>query len=444
MIRRNASSGALYAALMPRLEMVLWTTKNRFRLGILGGDPPANFAATPALISDTIAFIPYSVLGTGAPISSDEDRLNRLVDQNLQRLSALATAWTRASPADPDAHETLAGVLETAGKLDGSGASALQSIADARRTAVKDGSTDRASAHYRDVRLASSNVRLLLKLHRFRPARLLADTVLSWKSPNSMNDSVQKSTATLLVGLNAITGRLSGVIELEGKYAADRRVRLTSGEVKKLGAELGGDALRLEAYAAFGAPRDSILSLFARIGDNLESLVPAAQVTNFRSAVLRRPISLATDVVGTGPLASLPPGANAFFSAVRAVHAKDMKLAGKLADSLDSFFSSRAPGEITMEIVLQVAWLRTALGDSAIAATSLDRALRGLSRAPPELLDGATLAAALVRAMQFRADLAASAGDEPTRKKWAEAAAELWSNGDADVKMSLVRPRPTH
>ncbi len=439
LIKRNPSRGPVYAALMPRLEMVLWTTKNRLRLGVMRGDPPTNFIAAPALMSDTITFVPYPALGTGAPVSSDEDRLNRLVEQNLQRLRALAAEWTRASAADPDAHETLAGVLETAGKLDGSGASALQSIADARRTAVKDGSTERASAHYRDVRLASSNVRLLLKLHRFRQARLLADTVLSWKFPNAVNDSVQKSTTDLLVGLNVITGRLRGVIEIEGKYAADRRVRLTSGEVKKLDAELGGDALRLEAYAAFGAPRDSILSLFARIGDNLESLVPAAQVSDFRSAVLRRPISLATDVVGTGPLASLSPGANAFSSAVHAIHARDMRLAGKLADSLDSFFSSRAPGEITMDIVLQGAWLRTALGDSAIAATSLDRALRGLSRAPPNLLRGSALAGALVRAMQFRADLAQSAGDEATRSKWAGAAAELWSGGDPDVKLSLAR-----
>ena len=444
LIKRNASSGPLYAALMPRLEMVLWTTKNRLRQGIMRGDPPVDFIAAPALMSDTIAFIPYPVLGTGAPISSDEDRLNRLVEKSLQRLRALATEWTRASPDDPDAHETLAGVLETAGKLDGSGASALQSIADARRTAVKDGSTEAASAHHRDVRLASSNVRLLLKLHRFRQARLLADTVLSWKSSSAQNDSLQKPTDELLVGLNAITGRLSGIIEIEGKYAADYKVRLTSGEVKKLQAELGGDVLRLRAYAAFGTPKDSILTLFARIRENVESMVPAAQVADFRGALLRRPMSLATDVVGTGPLASIPSGSNAFFSAVRAIDARDMRLARKLADSLDSFFSSRAPGEITMDIVLQDAWLRTALGDSAIAAAALDRALRGLTRAPQNLLNRETLAASLVRAMQLRADLAASKGDEPTRKKWADAAAELWSGADADVKMSLVRPRPTH
>lgn len=438
LIRRNASSGPLYAALMPRLDMVLWTTKNSLRLGVLRSDPPTNFVASPALISDTIAFIPYSVLGTGAPVSSDEDRLNRLVEQNLQRLRGLATEWTRASPDDPDAHETLAGVLETAGKLDGSGASALQSIANARRTA-KNEKGDEGSAHYRNVRLANSNARLLLKLYRFREARLLADTVLAWKVRGALNDSLQRPNDELLVGLNAITGRLNAAMQIQEKYAADYRVRLNSGELRKLNADLGGDVQRLAAYTAFGTPKDSILSIFAHVRGKVESLIPPAQVPDFLGALLRRPLSLATDVVGTGPLASLPPGSSAFFGAVRAIDAGDRRLARRFADSLDAFHSDRAPGEITMDIVLQSAWLRATLGDSARAAGSLDRALRGLSRAPPNLLSGANLAAALVRTMQFRADLAASAGDEPTRKKWADAAAELWSGGDPDVKSSLAR-----
>jgi hypothetical protein len=236
----------------------------------------------------------------------------------------------------------------------------------------------------------------------------------------------------------SITGRLKEEIPLSQKYRSDYIVRLPSGETRKLTGEVGPDLLALLSYAAFGAPKDSIIALDARIRTRLESVVPASQLSDFKAAVLRRPLSLALDVIGTKPLASLGPSPDPFISAVRAVDAGQTGLAKKFADSLAAFRAGTAAGEVTMDVVFQEAWLRSVIGDTQGAARSLDRALRGLSRAPSNLLDGSELATALVRAMMLRAKLAAQAGDKATNQLWFNAARELWSNADPEVKATVA------
>jgi hypothetical protein len=215
-------------------------------------------------------------------------------------------------------------------------------------------------------------------------------------------------------------------------------VRIGS-ETKTLPADLGGDVLRLSTYCEFGAPSDSIVALDARIRTNMESLVPAVQLEAFKAAVLRRPLSLAVEVIGPHPVASLGPSADPFINAVRAIDRGDLRSARVLADSLDAFRAGSAPGEITMDVVLQEAWLRATIGDTAAAARSLDRAFRGLSRAPVSLLEGSTLASALVRAMQFRSDLAAAGHDAATRDRWHAAVQELWANADGAAREGVQK-----
>jgi hypothetical protein len=167
-------------------------------------------------------------------------------------------------------------------------------------------------------------------------------------------------------------------------------------------------------------------------------VVPSSQIDGFRGAVLRRPLTLSLDVTGPKPVASLGPSSDPFITAVRAVDAGQLREARKLADSLAAFRSGTAAGEITMDVVFQEAWLHMAIGDNAGAMQSLDRALNGLSRAPANLLDGSEMATALVRAMMMRATLAAKAGDDATRRKWAGAARELWRDADPEVKQIVA------
>jgi hypothetical protein len=90
-----------------------------------------------------------------------------------------------------------------------------------------------------------------------------------------------------------------------------------------------------------------------------------------------------------------------------------------------------------MDAVFQDAWLRAALGDTAKAAHSIDRALGGLSRAPQNLLRNATIPAALVRVMILRADLAEATGDVTVAERWRNAAKALWGRGDPEARLAL-------
>ena len=437
LLDRNAGNGQAYSVLIPRLEEVLWTSKNRVRIGDMHGEQPMSFVASPTLAADTASFVPWPVPRHGEPMRSDAQGVTRHVERNLDRLLKLATAWTRAAPNDADASEMLASILESKGRLDGNEGGAIATI---RRARVLPRSEDASpgDAFDRKLRLATSNVRLFVKAHEFRSARILADSAIGWSIPSDLADDTRVTVDELRSGLCALTGRLSCVITGEQKYSAEYRVR-AAGETRKLSADLGADVVRLSAYAAFGAPVDSIMSHYRRIMGNLESFVAPAQLAAFRSAVLQRPLSLAVDVTGTAPLASLGTNSGMFARAVAALDAGNRERARRLSDSLSAFRAGMAPGEITMDVVLQEAWLRATLGDKTGAAQSLDRALRGLSRAPPNLLKGAPLATALVRAMKMRAQLAREAGDSAVERQWTDSAQELWRGADEAVRSSLTR-----
>jgi serine/threonine protein kinase len=434
-IARNSGSGPAYQLLIPRLSEVLWTTKNRGRRGILVGDGEKNFAAMPELIADTIAYVPYPMLGTGAPLKVEPARLDRVIASNLEKLQSFATSWVRADPGDPSAQETLAVILEARGLLEGSQSSAIASFRAARQAIEH--TSSQPDFYFRKLRLASGNIRVLLKVGRFSSAAALADTALGWNAVVAQDDSINGATREILSGLLALTGQLRRVIAVDRESVGEYQVRLSSGEVRKLNADIDADRQRLEDYASFGLPRDSITTITDRISKNLESLVRASEVKDFRSAILRRPLSLAVSVTGPRPLASLGESSDLFSNAVSALDRGDRRAALRIADSLESFRAGSAPGEITMDVVLQEGWLRAALGDSARAARYLDRALGGLSRAPQNLVNEATIPAALVRVMLLRADLADAAGDVTVAQRWRAAARSLWGHGDPEARQAV-------
>jgi len=436
-IARNAGSGAAYEILIPRLEQVLWTTKNRVRAGILAESTMATttFIAMPELIADTLAFVPFA-LGSGSAGQPEPSRLDRAIESNLERLQSYATSWGRAVPADPTARETLARILEARGQLDGSQASALSSFHAARLALEK--SSSEPDYYFRKLNLATGNVRILVKLGKFDAAAALADTALGWNAVASADDSINARIQDMQTGLLALTGHVGRVVAIDQAAAGEDEVMLPTGEARKLNAELGADKERLGDYAAFGLPRDSVTMVANRIWNRLESLVRPSELAAFRAAVLRRPLSNAVNVTGTYMLAQLGPSTDLFSNAVAALDRGDKRTATRIADSLDAYRAGSAPGEITMDAVFQQAWLRTAVGDSSKAARFIDRALGGLSRAPQSLLKGPIIPAALVRVMLLRADLADAAGDVNVAQRWRGAARSLWGRGDPEVQAALT------
>jgi len=433
-IARNNGSGAAYEILIPRLQQVLVTTKNRARPGVRV-EESKTFAAQPQLVADTLAYIPQPMVG-GRPLQVDPTRLDRAIASNLEKLQSVATSWVRVDPGNPTAQETLANILEARGQLDGSQSSALASIHAGRK--VVEATSAEPDFYYRKLRLASSNVRILIKLGRFAAAAALADSALGWNSSPASNASVDSDTRELQTGLLALTGHVSRVIPLDQQDAGIQRIQLSTGEERLLSADLGAEKLRLEDYAAFGVPRDSIIAISDRIWNNLESLVRTSDVNGYRVSILRRPLSLSMDATGTRPLGRLGPTGELITDAIAALDRGDRATARRLADSLEAFRAGSAPGELTMDAVFQDAWLWNALGDPEKAARSIDRALGGLARAPQNLLKDAIIPACLVRVMILRANLADAAGDAGTARRWRSAATDLWGRGDPEVRAALA------
>ncbi|MEO8193108.1 MAG: serine/threonine-protein kinase [Gemmatimonadales bacterium] len=440
---RNAHNPSAFRILMPRLERVLPVNKNTLRMGVAKGDAAVSFIAWPELASDTVAYVPQRLSGPGTAISPRRGPLERIVSRNVDRLQKLAALWTRNAPDDPDAHEMLARMLEAGGRMEGAGTSALAQTALARRAASRLARSE-SGGQLRELRLAAMQVRLLLKLNRFPAAASLADSVLEKGQLTAVDDTTREAADEVLAGLAALTGRLYRVIDIERRYASGYPVQLSSGEVKVLPDEIAEDALALESYAALGGPADSILAVRDRVSERLASLVPAAEAEDMRISLFSRPLSLAAPSVGPGPGSALGSSSDMFVTGLRALHRGDSRAARLAVDSLSALHSDNAPGEITMDAVLQEAWLRAASGDTAGTVRFLDASLRGLSRAPPNLLARPMLAASLVRAMILRAKLAHHTRDAAAARKWGDAAVALWGRGDQPMLKSLEAVRETH
>jgi hypothetical protein len=283
-------------------------------------------------------------------------------------------------------------------------------------------------------------VRLLVKLQRFPAARAVADSILALPPFAALDDSTQDRVDAALVSLAALTGHPRRIIATEGKHASDYPIRLASGAIRTLPPEVAADALRLETYTAFGTPRDSIFAISSRINTKLQALFPASEVANVRASVLRRSLSLAAPEIGPGAVAELGDSEDMFSQAMSALVRNDRQTARRIANSIEAVRSENAPSEITMDAVLEDAWLRWATGDAARAAQTLDRAFGGLSKAPPNIVgSSAPLSASLVRAMLLRARLATDLGDRTNALKWSGAATALWGGGDPEVRQILAR-----
>ena len=434
----NRSNSLAFKALMPRLERVLVTNKNALRRGIERGDVETQFIAWPELRSDSLAYVPVR-LSAAASGTRNERSLERAITRNLATLERLAQLWTANAPLDPDAHEMFARMLEAGGKLDGDDASAISHVSMARNIAEQSAGPDSEGAKYlRRVSLGMMQVRMSLKLGKFESASMLADSILTWKAPRNRDDSAARAADEKLAGLAALTGRLGRVMELELRNARDQEVSLPSGEVTILPNEIARDAVALRTYAALGAPAESIIVVRDRISSRLGSLLPSAKADEVRASLFARPLSLAAPSIGVEPGGSLNESAGPFVRVLRNLARGNRRAARAAADSLSALHPGTAPGEITMDAVLQESWLRAAAGDTLGATTFLDNSLGGLSRAPPNLLARPMLAASLVRAMILRSQLASRAGDEAKAKKWSAAAVSLWQRGDAPM-LELLR-----
>ncbi|MGH8622556.1 MAG: hypothetical protein ACRET3_10485, partial [Burkholderiales bacterium] len=270
-----------------------------------------------------------------------------------------------------------------------------------------------------------------LKLERFAAARDVADSLLEAWARREATEGAQ------LAGLAALTGRAHRTAQLLAQTAPDFKVQVRDRFVPVPHLEVARAALALRGYAALGAPAESLTALARRVDSLGPIWIEPAQWPVMRDALLDNPRTWAFPHLGSR---AVPP-----FSA--GLYLLEMQSALQRGDTaavrrtLARIREVRGRARITgvaMFATYQEAWVYLALGDTVAATLLLDQSLDNLVALRTSLLNPVD-AAALVRAMIVRAELAEGAGDAARAHRWAEAAHVLWRDADVPELQAVVQ-----
>jgi tetratricopeptide (TPR) repeat protein len=410
-----------------RLAELLFTESNQLRRGSVAADSTV-WAAFPSLSRDTIAFIPYPYADIASGRAARPPSTTAAVARNRERLEHLATRWTQEFPNSAATHEALARTLEMEGRIGSGGAKGATALAALDRARALAGS----EAERR--RLTLMRTRLLLVSGDFAGARALADSMLR----SATSDPV---VADELKPLAALTGREQRTLEMLRASAPSFRFLTAEGRIVQPALPVTEAARSLLGYASFGSPADSVGSSRQHVERALESYVPTGERPVVREAVLNRALTLAYPVTPSLSLQRQGGGGDYLLDIQRAANRHDTAAVHDMLRTIARTRALERPGELSIYLTYQEAWLLLQVGDTAAATRELDASLTALPALGPFLLDHVEDAAFLVRAMALRSDLAAQSGDPRTAQKWGAAVAELWTNADAPLQEIVTRMR---
>jgi tetratricopeptide (TPR) repeat protein len=388
------------------------------------------YVAFPSIAGDSLAFVPFPIAAVQSGRADTRPATAAAaVLRNREVVRRIADDWVRRFPTSADALETLAWAQETTGDLGGPGddqRGALAAVRRARRAVV---------ASPQQLRLAVDEVRLLLKVEDYGAARRLADSLLAAAPHPAPAD------AGLLAGLAALTGRTARAAELlRLAVPGDRSVGLRL-QPLSVSPSLIGVGRSLLAYAALGAPADSILALEQRLEILVRDSVRPDRRAEARDALLGEPAVLAYPAVGAQPAHAAAPGASYLLDLQARVARGDTGGARGLLGQVAAMRRGVQPGDVAIDGTYQEAWLRLQLGDSAAARAQLDSVLNALRSLGTQVVTRVPEAASLVRAMALRADLAAAAGDKTAAQWWGQRVVLLWSDADGGLRPLVSRMR---
>jgi tRNA A-37 threonylcarbamoyl transferase component Bud32/tetratricopeptide (TPR) repeat protein len=414
----QVDSRAYTLPLYRRLHSILKTESGQRRRGSFGG---ATMVGIPELVADTLAFVPVPP-APDRSVGDDERARHRLaLTRNAGTLLAFAQTWAEREPRNPEALEALSDILEVNGRIADAerlGVSALGAVRQARALVAPGPQA---------IALAVRELRLLVKRGEFGAARRLADSLLTVRDADS-------TTASGLAAAAALTGRIS----MARRFA---RHRLSGVDA---GAELPPPAVAervaaLETVSALGVCAQIEPALQATLRA-IDAYVAAASATAARQLVLRSPGMWAVPCT-RGHSASWSDASAPLLDAQRAFARGDAAGALRVLGGLEDSRRHLPAGEVSLDHTYQETWLRFAAGDTAGAATRLDRVLESLPAHRSSLLLRMPEAAALPRAMILRARIAAARGDAATAARWASAVEELWTNADVDLRSDVEEMR---
>jgi eukaryotic-like serine/threonine-protein kinase len=382
------------------------------------------FAAYPALIRDTVVFVPYP-LPRFAELSARATggAQGAALTQDLDRLLEFASEWARESPQSAPAYQALAELLDARGEINhgaSAGMSALQAIGKARELA----STPRDS-----LLAASSEAWLLFKDGEFARARLATDSLLTTLR------NLSPEEAGRVIGLAALTGKIGKTAELARLFPV--YVTAAGG----LPISVTDAAAPFFAFSALGVCGDTVARLERKLNDQITRYVAEDQQAQVNTAVKARALSLQASCTRGRATLGLKAGGNPLVKMQQALASSDFGALKSMLVSVSNDGRTQRPGDVALDFTYQVAWLTAASGDTSGAVRQLDRALGSLSSLTAPSLREPASAASAGRSMVLRAEIAAARGEIDMRRKWARALVDLWAGADPPLQPAVARMR---
>ncbi len=410
-----------------QLPQFLYTSPNQLRMGVDSANAP--FGAFPALLGDTLVFVPYpfSKLTSGAV--ETPPTMAAAIERDRQQLLRIARRWAGAYPTSASVYETLGLALEGTGRLVGGAdpdQSALAALAHARTLARDSGDARR---------IAITQTRLLVIAERYDEARHVADSLLLAAADPSAGG------ADSLKGLAALTGRLHLTIELLRRSAPLLQITQSDGRVIRPPVPVSEAERELMGYVSLGAPVDSMRALTRRVKEAVRTYVPARDAARVRDEVLSWPLTFAFPADAPLSVTRADVPGDWMLPMQRAALRYDSAAVRAQLAALQAERRLAQPGEVSIYWVYLDAGLYLASGDSAGAVHSLDGSLNAMPALGPYLLEYVQESGFLVRAMALRATLAAAAGDTATARHWAGAVVTLWEHADPELEPTVAAMR---
>jgi len=397
------------------LRRLLYTENRQIRTGWALEPDTARFSAYPSLAGDTLAFVPFPAYEFAQLRTRVVPPTHSAAVQRQRELfREIATSWVTAQPRSADAMLALAVSTDLLGNE-----AAVDTVRRARRLAVDD--KERGAA-------AGAEFWMLVKyslpddLAGLGAARALGDSLLRGVGSFSVSSDLIASIATL-------EGRVSQAVSAAHDAAA-------RGEWD-VPAPLTRFAQALMVFAALGGPADTLRALEERVATAINAMVDSSERARARHQWLERAAGLALpyrfrSLEGTEPTYHV-------IRADQALMTGDTAAARLVFSRLRAGRRTMDPWDISIDAVLPEAWLLAEMGDTADAVSWLDPVLESLRATTTESFVSVARAGALVRAMAFRARLAATTGDREEARRWALPVIELWGDADQTLDSSVSR-----
>jgi hypothetical protein len=282
------------------------------------------------------------------------------------------------------------------------------------------------------LRLCIMAVRYRVKQGRFHDARVLADSLLTaWPEPSA-------PVAQWLAPIAAVTGRArmaAHLIRLSAPLAPrPSYVRGWSDPPQPVISAW----LALTAFAALGAPTDSVTATLRQL-ETLLSLVEPAARPMVRSALLREPARFLGAWLREEQLDQLVTDGDAILQMQLSLRRANPAALRKQFESLERAREHFRLVDRWPDAVLLESQALAASGDTVAAVAMIDPYLAALPVLHPAILDRVQTAASLPHLMLQRARFALASGDVAVERRWVSALEELWANADPELRQ-LLRP----